>query len=157
MGLAMGVYLFFYAPLVRELKIHGSECKKTEAEVREARDLIARFKAKETEKTLIREAEVSLALEELTRQGNMAGINFVSVTPRSIEAVEGEDYRILPLEMEIESSYEALGRFLGLLDDLRGSLFKVRDFMVTAKSGDSSKLVTQLTLNLYLSEPGRAG
>ena len=156
LAMMVGLYLFLYGPLVQKLRIQSKECRMVEDEVRQARNLIAAFKAKETEKTLISEGEVSLALEELTRQGNLAGINFVSVTPRSVEGEEGRNYRILPLEMEIESSYEVLGQFLGLMDDLHGSLFKVREFNVTPKSGDLSKLVTQLTLNLYLSEANHA-
>ena len=154
-AISLGLYLLAYAPLMRRLKIQGSECRIVEGEVNEARNLIAIFRARETDKTLILEKDVSATLEELTRQGNFIGINFISVTPRSIE--EGTEHRILPIEMELESSYETLGKFLGLLDDMQGNLLKVRDFMVNPKSDDPHNLMTRLTVSLYLAERSHAG
>lgn len=151
---ALSLYLFFYAPLMGQLKIRGSQCREFEAEVSKTRNLIGAFKAQETDKVLIPESEVSLTLEELTRQGNFTGVAFSSVTPRSIEESE---HRILPIEMELESNYESLGKFLGVLDGLGGSLTKVRDFNVTSKSDDPGKLQTRLTINLYLAEGKHAG
>ena len=151
----LGLYLIFYVPLINQLRVLGPECRSIENEVNEARRLIAFFKARETGKILVPESEVSSILEELTRQGNFSGINFSSVTPRSIE--EGLVHRVLPIEMELESTYESLGKFLGLLDDLEGNLMKVRDFNVVPKSDDPSNLTTRLTLNLYLTERKNAG
>ena len=155
-GLAgLGLYLFFYTPLMNQLRALGSECRSLEGEVNEARNLIAIFKAQETDKRLVPESEVSSILKELTRQGNFSGINFSSVTPRTIE--EGSEYRILPIEMELESGYESLGKFLGLLDDLEGNLVKVRDFNITPKNDEPNNLTTRLTINLYLAERKHAG
>ena len=148
------LYLFFYAPLMSQLKVLRFECRSVETEVSQVRNSTALFKARDTDKRLVPESEVSSTLEELTRQGNFSGINFSSVTPRSIEESE---HRILPIEMELESSYESLGKFLGLLDDLEGNLVKVRDFNVTPKSDNPGNLVTRLTINLYLAEEKHAG
>lgn len=155
--LALGavLYLRIYAPLLSRLHSRGDACRLAEAEVSEARDLITAFKAKEIEKTLIPESQVSEALEEVTRQGNQAGVTFLSVTPRSPE--EGDGCRVLPIEMELGSSYEALGQFLGDLDDLKGSLITVRDFSVTPKGADSAELAARLALNFYLTEAELAG
>lgn len=151
---SLGLYLFFYVPLMSHLRVLGPQCRQIEAEVSKARNLIAAFKAQATDKVLIPESEVSATLEELTRQGNFSGITFSSITPRSIEEL---DHRILPIEMELESSYESLGKFLGLLDDLEGGLVKVRDFNITPKSDDPGKLQTRLAINLYLAEGKHAG
>lgn len=147
-GLVM--YLTLYAPLAKRLKAGGLECQTVEGEVKEARNLIALFKAREIHKALIPEKEVPFTMEELTRQGNFIGVNFISVTPRSIE--EKDTYRILPLVMELNSGYETLGKFLGLLDELEGNLLKVREFSVTPKAEDARYLKARLTVNLYLAE-----
>jgi len=157
-GLAVAgivLYLNLYAPLLTRFRTQGEACRLAEAEVTEARDLIAAFKAKEIEKTLIQEPQVSETLEEVTRTGNQVGITFASVTPHTPE--EGEGHRVLPIEMELESSYEGLGQFLGELDDLKGSLITVRDFIITPKSEDPLKLTARLSLNLYLAEAEHAG
>ena len=96
-------------------------------------------------------------MEELTRQGKSGGINFVSLTPGAVEDTEGREYRILPIEMEIESTYEALGHFLGLLDEMEKSLLKVQSFNVVTKGEDPSKIHTRLTVYLYLAKGPQGG
>ena len=161
-GLAAGLafagillYLNLYAPLLTRFQTQREACRLAESEVAEARNLIRAFKAKEIEKTLIQEPQVPETLEEVTRTGNQVGITFASVTPHTPE--EGEGHRLLPIEMELKSSYEGLGQFLGELDDLKGSLITVRDFTITPKSEDPLKLAVRLSLNLYLAEAEHAG
>ena len=152
--LAIGLYFFLYGPLLKKLRVQGNECRTLEAEVLQARNLIALFKQRETQKTLISEKEVSQTIEEITREGNKLGINFVSVTPRTAMPVTGQTYQVMPIEMEIESTYQSLGEFLGLFDDLKGSLIKMSDFNVTKKGQQSeNKILAVVTIHLYLAGP----
>lgn len=148
----LGAYLFLYAPLMAKVRMLGFECRSIESELAAARNLIGRFQAEGVKKTLIQENEVSLAIEELTRQGKFRGINFISMTPGPIEKPEGKTYRILPIEMQIESTYAGSGEFLGFLEALERSIIWVEAFQVTAKGPDPSKLNTKLNIHMHLAE-----
>ncbi len=162
MGVAAGaalalvvLYLSLYAPLIHQLRVQGGACRLAEFEVNQARNVIQAFKAREIEKSLLSDAQVSETLEQITRHGNEIGVTFLVVTSHTPE--EKENYRILPIDMELESAYESLGQFLGDLDDLKGSLITVKDFVVTSKKDDPLKLDTRLSLDLYLTEASHAG
>lgn len=148
------VYLIFYAPLMKRLATDAHACRLAEGEVKDARNMIQAFKAREIEKSLLSDLQVSDMLEQITRHGNQIGVTFLAVTSHTSE--EGEHYRILPIDMELESAYESLGQFLGDLDDLKGSLITVKDFVVTPRKEDPLKLDTRLTLNVYLNELNEA-
>jgi len=156
-ALSLGLYLSLYRPLLGELRTEGARCRALESEVAQARALIAGAKTEGAKRNLISEEQISLAIEELTLEGRTEGINFVSIAPGSIRKPEGEGYRILPIELETESTYQALGEFLGWLDELKRSLMKVQAFNVTGKSEDASQLSGRLTVYLYLVEGSQGG
>lgn len=148
-----GIYFFLYHPLIRQLKIQGAAAKATESELAQARSLIERAKNRGERRALIKEEEVSRSIDELTRVGKLKGVDFISMTPRASEKSSDSRFQILPLEIEIESTYEALGLFLGSLDELLGSLVTVASFKGVPAEGDPSKLRTQLILHIYLVLP----
>lgn len=147
---ALALYLGLYAPLWKKLRLQGEETRALETEVAFARSQIAALKHQGQSRSLIREAEVSLAIEELTRRGKSEEINFTSIRQRPVEKTQGVPYHVLPLAIETESTYEALGSFLGSLDELESSLVTVRSFSIMAKPEKTSKLKASLTLALYL-------
>lgn len=151
--LLFGYYLFLYRPLSRDLKAKAKECREIEGRVAAAR-ANSRTPGSETDKhKMISEEGVSAAIEEVTAQGKMLGVNFLSITSRQLEHLEGKPYRVLPIEMELESSYEALGKFLGSLDGLRRCLATVRTFETVPASDETIKLKTRFTVNLYVAGP----
>lgn len=155
-GASFIVYLVFYQPLFYQMKIKGGHCHSLEGQVKEMRKSLGTLKIKDREKVLINEEEVSMALRELTLQGKSAGVNFVSVTPKEAQKPAGSPYRILPIETELESTYEAFGTFLGSLDKLQKGIVTVGQFKAVPSKPDSLELHAQLTLNLYLGEKTHA-
>lgn len=149
--IAIGLYLFLYGPLVGKLRVASAEYKTIEADLLLARDSIAALKTAETEKGLIAEEDTHFAIDELTRQGKLKGANFISITPMEIERSDYQ-YRVLPIKMELESTYEQLAVLLGSLDDMEKSLITVRDFNITTDSENPEKLITKLMVDMYLLE-----
>ena len=147
--MAAGIYLIFYAPLIRELKIKRLDCKTVENEVLKCRNIIK--SAGQKKRVLITEEEVSQAIDELTRHGKMKGVNFVFMAPKETKEEKGAQYKTLPVEMKIESAYEQLAIFLGSLDDLKKALVKVKSFDINPDKKDASKLITDLVADIYLS------
>ena len=145
---AIGTYLFLYQPLISKLKKQHLECRTIESEVNQAREAIATLKKKD-KKTILNEADVSVAIDELTKQAKSKGLNLISITPKQVMEKEAH-YKILPIEMEIESTYEDLGVFLGSLDKLEKSLATIDSFSVISDKERSLKLKTKLVINMYL-------
>lgn len=150
--IAVGLYIFLYGPLISRLRVMRLECKTIEADVLQTRSRLASIETIDIKKGLIKEEEISFAIDELTRQGKLEGVNFVSMTPKEIEKREDAPYNILPIEIEIESTYEKLGIFLGSLDKLERCLVTVRNFNITPDKEDPAKLKTKLTVNMCLSK-----
>ncbi|MBI5145384.1 MAG: type 4a pilus biogenesis protein PilO [Candidatus Omnitrophica bacterium] len=161
----IGTYLFLYRPLMSKLKKQHSECRAIESEVEQAQEAITTLKKKD-KKTLLNEADVSVAIDELTKQAKSKGLNLISITPKQVnpvrELLSGSGafsngvkekealYKILPIEMEMESTYEDLGIFLGSLDKLEKSLATIDSFSVISDKERSLNLKTKLVVNMYL-------
>lgn len=145
----LGIYLIFFTPLISKLRTERLESRSIESNVLECRNIIE--SSGKGERTLITEEDVSQAIDELTKHGKFKGVNFISMKPKKIEKKEDSQFKILPVEIELESTYENLGVFLGSLDDLEKGLIKVRSFDITADKEDPSKLTTDLIAEIYIS------
>lgn len=147
--IAFGLYIFLYGPLISKCRLTYRDCKDLEAKVLQARNSIASLKATPAKIGLISQKDVSFAIDELTKEGSLKEINFISITPKQTED-QVAAYKIFPIEMEIESSYENLAIFLGRLDDLEKSLVKVRKFDVTPELLNTKILTTGVSIDIYL-------
>lgn len=147
----LGIYLILFRPLINKLTLLHLECRGFETGVLQARDAISSLKLKELKKELASETDLSLAIEELTKEGKPKGINFISLTPKQIER-QDESYRMLPVEIELEAPYAILGDFLGKLDDLNRSLARIRKFNIVLNKLNPKVLTARLSLDMYLAE-----
>lgn len=148
---AAGLYLFLYSPLLKSLGKAYLDARSLEEAVLIARDQITLAEAENLKSAPIKEEEAPLLIEELAKAGRSGGINFISVSPRQIEKSKDGSFRILPLELEIESSYKDLGLFLSLYDNEQGKyLVKLKSFNIAPYEDNPEKLKTELTLDAYL-------
>lgn len=145
------MYFIFYAPLIKKLKVSYREYKLCETEVLDARNIIETVGKAQEGKCLITEGGVSLAIDELTKYGKSMGINFISIKPREIMADKGAQYKMLPIEMEIEADNEQFFEFLGSLDEVKNSLIRVRSFNLMPDKDDRAKLDAKITVDVCLS------
>lgn len=139
------------APLVAEYRQAGHECGSVEKEVLLARETIGLLERKAEKKTLIPEKDISMVIDELTKRGRSNGINFTSIAPGKIENPAASGYKIIPIEVDLESTYKEMAVFLGLLEELERGLVTVRNINITDGGIETTKLNTKLVLNMYLS------
>ena len=151
LAIAVGTYFGIYGPLIKEVKTKYIECRSIEKEVVKCYDVIESVGRIAGERVLITEEDVSRAIDELTKHGKLNGINFISIKPKKMKKEKGSEYKILPVGVEIKSTYERLGTFLGSLDNLDKSLVKVKNFNITPDEKTPNKLITDLTMDIYLS------
>jgi len=149
-AIILGLYLFLYNPLIGKLKVAYLECENIEAEVLQARNSTAFLKTIGAKKGPIAEEDIALAIGELTREGRLKGIDFISMTSKKIGKKEML-YKILPIEIETESTYKEFGVLLGLLGDLEKSLITVKSFNMKSYKEAPAKLKTKLVVNMYIS------
>lgn len=149
--MGLGLYSFLYSPLSHQLSSAHRECSAIESEVLHAQDSISSLKLRPPRKGLIAEEEISQAIDELTKGGKSKGVNFISITPRQIEDVKESSHKACPIDIEIESTYEQLGTFLGVLDELGNSIVTITNFNIISAKEGLSKLKTKLTLTMYIS------
>lgn len=154
--IALGVYLVFYAPLMRQLKTKYLECKSIESQVIQAWDIIGSVGKTYGERVIMTEEDVSRAIDALTKHGKLKGINFISISSKEEKKERESQYIILPIEMKIEATYEQLGIFLGSLDEPQKGLVKVKSFDIVPGEKDPSKLTTDLVVDIYLSRKENA-
>lgn len=147
----LGVYLFLYGPLINKCRHSGQECRGIETRILRVRESMDLLKEDVAKRTLIPEKDISIAMDELTKMGRSKGINFTSITPGKIEPSENSRYKILPIDMEMESTYKELAVFLGSLEELKKGLVTVKDLDIASDKERRAKLSARLTLNMYLS------
>lgn len=151
MVMALGAYLFMYGPLINKLRKTHRECKRLETEVIWIREAAGTLKMGDTKYRPAASEDFSSGIDELTRKGRLEGINFTSITPKDIqERGKGQYYKVVPIEIEMESTYEALGIFLGSLDKLKSSVFTVGKFNIAHADEGAQKLKAKLLVNMYL-------
>ncbi|MFA5100906.1 MAG: type 4a pilus biogenesis protein PilO [Candidatus Omnitrophota bacterium] len=150
-GMGLGLYFLLFNPLIGKLNSAGMEWSAVESKLLRAHDSISSLELMAVKKELIVENELSRAIDELTRQGRTKDVNFVSITPGQIEAAKEPPYRVCPLNIEIESTYEQLAGFLGALDESGKNIITVRNFNMAPIQEGSEKIKTTLTLNMYIS------
>lgn len=149
---AIAIYVIFYAPLFEKLKIKFFEYRAAEDEVLQCRNIIESAGKVYSERTLPSEEDVSRSIDELAKHGKVKNVKFISISPKKVERKKGTQYKVLPVSMELESTYEGLGVFLGSLDDLEKTLVKVKSFDISHDKDDPTKFITDLEVEIYLSE-----
>jgi len=150
----VGIYFVVFAPLIKQTSETYLKCSTIEDEVLKVRSIIKAAGEIEGRRVLVTEEEVSYINDEFTRYGKSKGVDFISIDPGEIQKEKGSDYKVLPVEIEMESTYKQLGAFLGSLDDLEKGLVTVEGFSIVPDPDDATKLITELTVNIYLSGRG---
>jgi len=149
---ALLFYLIIFSPLVNEAKVKFTEYRALRADLARREDIISSAGAFHEERVLMTEKEASRAMDELTKYGKEAGVNFKSIGTKEIDRTKSEHYLILPIEIEMESTYKELGAFLGSLDEMNNGLVKVQSFSIMPGKKNPSRFRTQLFLDMYLSK-----
>lgn len=154
--IALGAYFILYAPLSRKLRTKYLECASIEAKALDVRNVIESAGKIYEERTLPIEKNISQAIDELTKHGKLKGIDFISINPKELKEEQCPEYKILPIEMKIASTYEQLAVLLGSLDELDKGILRVISFDIVPDEKDPVKLVTNLTVNMYFSKEENA-
>ena len=164
---AIGLYLFLFRPLLGKIEKGRQEYTKIEADIFRSRAIIQSAKKIESKRTLLTEkhSDILQPINELSKREKLKGINFVSVCRKDEEKEKGRKkkgkkgrkkkgpYKILPIEMIIESTYEQAGIFFEELDNLDQGVVSIASFTIIPFQENPVQLKTVLVLDMYLYIP----
>ena len=149
LAVLFAVYLLLYQPLFSGLKAARQKYSGLEKEVRQARDTLGQRDAGSLPKGLVTEGEISSAIDEVTRAGKRREVNFISLTPKHTEPIKDPRFKIVPIEMETESSFQSLGEFLGSFDDLEKSFVTVEQYEIYPDAKNPALLKARIVIHMY--------
>jgi len=147
----LGLYLFLYRPLINKCSLARGECRNIEAEALRAREAIDALRQSGTKRVLISEKDISIAIDEFTKQGRSKGINFISIAPGKIKDSKDSKYKILPIDIKLNSTYKEFFIFLGSLEKLEKSLVTVKELNLSSDTDKAGRINAVLTVNMCLS------
>ncbi len=106
----------------------------------------------------LEEENLSIALDEITKNGKLFNVHFISLTPGTISTSEDEyededetdSMRTQSVILEIESTYKGIGTFLGSLDELSSCFASINSFDIQINKKDPTLLNALITINLIL-------
>ncbi len=148
------IYGIFFFPRMKVLRAKYLGCRLCESQVADARNLIgavSRLNKESGTRTLISEKEAASGIDEFTKYSKSLGINFLSMKPGNVITPEGMPYKILPIEMEIETTGEQFVKFVGSIDELKKAIVTVKSFDITPDKNDDKRLKVNMAIDMYLS------
>ena len=140
----IGVYAFIGAS-----QEEGSGVRRVNPPIERFGFRIKRLKRRCRGKKIVGEVEASVLVDRITQEAKSCLLDIKSASQKEIRAIE-DGYHVLPLQLEIESSFEQLGVFLGRLDSLEDGLVSVDSFQILGPERLGPKVSAFLSLNLYL-------
>jgi len=147
-------YVIIFAPLINRLGAKYKEYRLYNDRIVDALNLIeyARgINASFGSRILISEKDAAKGLEEFVRHGKSIGINFISIKPSEIIVKQNTPYKILPVELDIESTGEQFVDFMGSIDELKKAIVTVNSFEVTPDKQNPKRINANVVVNIYLS------
>ena len=151
------VYILLYAPLLAKLGDKYIECRASETQLMEARSMIEAAGRIYSKRVLPTEKGAAYTIKEITKNGQGAGIIFISIKLKDFISGKNPRYKVLPIEMKIKASDEQFINFISFLDDMERGLVKVKSFEIMPDKDDRTILFSSLVLNVFVSTRKSAG
>ncbi|UCB57585.1 MAG: type 4a pilus biogenesis protein PilO [Candidatus Omnitrophota bacterium] len=148
--LPIAILIFIYTPLRARIRNADSQLDTLTTELANQRSKADALKKLILTGRLMKQSEVSSALNEITEQGRAFGLKFISITPYKLERSTEVHARHLPISFIIESEYEGLGQFLAYLEEFPLAITELRGLNVRPGEKRRFNLNTELLVYLYM-------
>lgn len=150
--ITVSLYVFLFSPEIKELTKKSRECKEIENYLHDTRKSLISLKKFEAKNILITEKEIPMAIAELINNGKRIGINYISIASQPIIDKGDPQFKILSLELDIESVYREIIEFISMFGKLENSLVTLGNFSITPDSADKERVKVKLIVNMYISK-----
>jgi len=146
------VFVLFIRPLWSKASRVSLEARLLNDELRSVREALAQGSDSNKDRHPLSRGEVSVAINEIMELGASLDIDFFATSPQQIQKAQGSKYPVLPISMELQSTYENFGVFLGGLENLSKSIVTVKQFNIERKPILLPKIVVGLIVEIHLKE-----
>lgn len=150
LGAAVLSLAVFAGPLWGRIRLISNELAIIEEQSAIARKDVESALKLQFQGRLLSRAEISMAMDEITKTGRAFDINFLSISPREIEDIEGSVCQRMPVALETESEYKDFGLFLGALADLKESVVTIRNFDMQRDEAILPRVQAKMVIDIYL-------
>jgi len=151
-ALAGIVFFLFIKPLWSKASSISQEVKVLSSELSDIRDALKKDTTLNKSRHLLSRGEISAAINEIMEAGASLDIDFFTTNPQKIQKLQNSKYPILPIRLEMQSTYENFGIFLGSLERLDKSIVTVRQFDIIRKPIILPDISIELVLEIHLKE-----
>lgn len=142
-------YKTVYAPLFKELSAVKARYNEAMSDITRSEKIVQLAREHKSDKRLIKEDEISVAIDEITKLGKDKGLNFVSIKPGDMRDEGAKPYRIQPIDLELTAPPHKMAQFLGSLDELKSGIVRVESLDLKSKENDAG-IVGSATLEIYV-------
>ncbi len=148
-ALVLGYYVFLYNPMVSKIK--SFQGKQGYLKERLARMQLAFKKINSPQASVMvpTEQEIDQVLKEIFTAAKSRDINIGYVSVKDIQRYN-DLYTIIPVLIEMESTYEKLGIFLGALENRQDNLVSIKTVNFKLRNNNDPILKASVFLNIYI-------
>lgn len=145
------IVIFSNCPLKTKLDNASSRLQEMEAELSEKRSSLAMIENPGAlQDKVIKQKDIPLVIDELTKQGENLGLQFISVSQSELQPTQESGIMRLPVNLRVESGYKNIGKFLCYIEDDFKRVVKTENLAISSKLNESSRLSAELSINLYV-------
>jgi len=144
------IFFLFINPLWSKVSNVSQEVKVLIGELSSVRAMIKESKNFSGNRHPLSRGEVSVAINEIMELGASLNIDFFATSPQQIQKIQGSKYPVLPISMELQSTYENFGVFVGALENLSRSIVTVKQFNIERKPMLLPKIAVGLIVEIHL-------
>ena len=148
--LVLLILIFVHRPMSIKLAGAEKELARLESQLDSQRSYISAIKKLKVKGSVMPQKETSYAIDEITEQGRGLELKFISIAPKELQKTDQSNLKVLPINFKIESEYKNLGQFLAYLEWFPRSTTKVQSFSIGSREEITSKLDSEVLINLYL-------
>lgn len=146
------VFFLFIRPLWSKASSVSREARVLNDELSGIREALAQGSDFSKDRHPLSRGEVSVAINEIMELGASLDIDFFSTSPQQIQKSEGSKYPVLPIRLQMQSTYKSFGVFLGDLENLDKSIVTVRQFDITRNPMILPEISAELMVEIHLKE-----
>ncbi len=147
--LILGYYLFLYNPILLKIKSCQVQQKYLKEKLIRMQEASKKINTTPVRPEIVTQEETDQILKSILVEAKNRDINIVSVSVKDPQRYNNL-YTIIPVLIEMESTYEKMGIFLGALKNKQGILVVVKNIELKLHRENGPILKANALLNIYI-------
>lgn len=143
------VIVFLYLPLARRVVVKKTEFSRLSADLAGAKLAIESLHNLREDCRLIKDSEVPSIINSISKKGRELEVDIKSMDQMDPRTVPGK-CRALPIRIEAEARYDAIGKFMTELESLGECVITIDSFRVQKNERSKLTVDSSIVISIYL-------